>query len=70
MMMFDMTWGMHMFWWPVIAALVVIPLWRICEKLGFPGVLSLLALVPLLNVGLLYFLAFSEPQRGPKNPYV
>lgn len=69
-MMFDMDWGMHWFWWPFFAALLVIPLWRICERLGFPGVLSLLALVPLLNVGLLYFLAFSKPQRGPKNPYV
>lgn len=69
MMMFDMSWGMHLVWMPLIAALVVIPLWRICDKLGFPGVLSLLALVPLLNVGLLYFLAFSEPQRGSKNPY-
>lgn len=65
-MMFNMGWGMHWFWWPLIAALVVIPMWRICERLGFPGVLSLLVLVPLLNLGLLYFLAFSEPSESPR----
>lgn len=61
-MMFDMGWGMHFFWWPLFAALIVIPMWRICERLGYPGVLGLLAVVPLLNLGLLYFLAFSEPR--------
>lgn len=68
MMMFNtdwgMTWGMHWFWWPLIAALVVIPMWRICERLGYPGALSLLALVPILNLGLLYFLAFNDASDG------
>jgi hypothetical protein len=63
-MMMDMSWGMHLVWWPLVAALVIIPLWRICEKLGFPGILSVLALVPILNLGLLYFLAFSEPPHS------
>ncbi len=65
-MMFDMSWGMHWFWWPLVAVLVVVPMWRICERLGYPGVLSVLSLVPLLNLGLLYFLAFSEPTEPPK----
>ena len=36
------------------------PAWRICQKAGVPGALALLALVPLANIGLLFFLAFAE----------
>ncbi|WP_242674307.1 hypothetical protein [Marinobacter halodurans] len=54
----------------VFAALLVFPVWRICQRAGFSGWLSLLVLVPLLNIGLLYFLAFarwpSQPDNGPK----
>ena len=32
------------------AALLVLPFWRICEKAGYPGVLGLLVLVPVVNV--------------------
>lgn len=42
------------------AVIVVYPLWRICAKAGYPGWLAMLALVPLANVALLYFLAFAE----------
>jgi hypothetical protein len=57
----------------IAAVAVVVPLWRICDRLGFPAWISLGALVPLANVVLLYFLAFAEwpidkgtnPQRGP-----
>lgn len=44
----------------IIAALVVIPVWRICEKAGFSGFLSLLIFVPLVNIIFLYWLAFAE----------
>ena len=44
----------------VVGALVVVPLWRVCVRLGFPGWVSLAALVPLANLLLLYFLAFAE----------
>jgi hypothetical protein len=36
------------------------PAWRICAKAGFPGALGLLILVPLVNLLLLYFLAFAD----------
>lgn len=36
------------------------PIWRICRKAGFPGALSLLAIIPAANIGLLLFLAFAE----------
>jgi hypothetical protein len=44
----------------IIAALIVVPVWRICEKAGFSGVLSLLIFVPIANLIFLYWLAFSE----------
>lgn len=47
-------------WMLVVGLLVVVPVWRICAKAGYSGWLSLLVLVPLLNLGLLYFLAFAE----------
>jgi hypothetical protein len=44
----------------VILAVMVIPLWCIVAKTGMPGVLSLLFLVPGVNVILLLVLAFSK----------
>jgi len=40
--------------------LIVIPFWKICSKAGFPGALSLLILVPIANIVLLFYIAFSE----------
>jgi hypothetical protein len=40
--------------------LFVWPAWRICSRAGFPGALGLLIMVPLLNLVLLYVLAFAE----------
>lgn len=39
-------------------AIFVVPTWRIVRKAGFPGVLSLLALVPGVNLILLWVFAF------------
>ena len=38
----------------------IILYWRIVSKMGFPGVLSLLNLIPLVNIALLGYLAFAE----------
>ncbi len=43
-----------------MAVLGVVPFWMICSKAGFPGWISLLILVPMLNVVLLFFIAFAE----------
>ena len=50
--------------------LVVLPFWFICRKAGFPGVLSLLMLVPLCNVVLVFILAFYDwpSQRQATHP--
>jgi hypothetical protein len=52
--------GGHFLWMLIMAAIVVIPFWRICSKAGFPGWLSLLMLIPLVNIAFLYFLAFAQ----------
>lgn len=39
---------------------VVLPFWFICRKAGFPGVLSLLMLVPVANIVLPFYLAFAD----------
>jgi len=44
----------------LMLALVIVPFWRIFTKAGFSGWLSLLMLVPLVNLLALYFLAFAE----------
>ena len=46
--------------WLIGAIVVVIPFWRICAKAGYSPWLSLLAVVPLVNLFFIYFLAFSE----------
>ena len=43
-----------------ILAIFFIPAWKIVAKTGYSGALSLLIVVPLVNVGLILFLAFSD----------
>jgi hypothetical protein len=51
-----------LFWF----ALVIVPLWRIVRKAGYPGGLSLLALIPLVNLVCLWMFAFTQwpAERG------
>lgn len=44
----------------MIGAIVILPSWKIFSKAGYPGILSLTMLVPVLNLVMLCFLAFSE----------
>jgi hypothetical protein len=45
---------------PFFLAVAIVPYWKIFEKAGFAPALSLLMLVPLVNVAVLFFLAFAE----------
>jgi hypothetical protein len=47
----------------VFAALVVLPFWFIFKKAGHSPWLSLLMLLPIVNIAMLYFLAFAEWPR-------
>jgi hypothetical protein len=44
----------------VIVLVVLVPYWKIFKKAGFAPALSLLMFVPLVNIFMLFFLAFSE----------
>ena len=51
----------------ILPIFVIWPTWRICAKAGFPGMLSLVIVVPIFNLFLLYFLAFAEwPSLHPR----
>lgn len=59
--MMQETAGMgHLLWMLILAAIIVVPFWQICRKAGYTGWLSLLILFPVVNLGLLYFLAFAR----------
>ena len=53
-------WSFGPFMMLVMAALVIVPFWSIFAKTGHSKWLSLLMAEPLVNVLLLYFLAFSD----------
>lgn len=53
-------WAGHWLWMLVIAIVVVIPVWRICQRAGYPGWLGVLMLIPMVNLALLYFIAFAN----------
>jgi ABC-type maltose transport system permease subunit len=44
----------------VAIVLMLIPYWKIFGKAGFSPALSLLMLVPVVNIAMLYYLAFAE----------
>jgi hypothetical protein len=49
----------------ITGGLYVYPLWKLCERLGRPGALSLLYFVPLGLPVLLFMLAFGDPASTP-----
>ncbi len=53
-------WISHWLWMLPFAAVLVIPAWRLCQRVGYPGWLGLLIVVPMANLILLYVLAFGE----------
>lgn len=49
---------------PVIGLVILVPLWKIVSRLGYPGLVSLLFFVPLANIVFLYYLAFADWPRS------
>jgi ATP-dependent Zn protease len=49
----------------LLAVIVTLPFWVIFKKAGFPPALSILMLVPLVNLIALYLVAFSEWKSSP-----
>jgi hypothetical protein len=44
----------------IFAAFLVFPLWRIAKKMGYPGFIGIMALIPVVNILLAYILAFKQ----------
>jgi hypothetical protein len=44
----------------ILAVIFVVPFWKIFQKAGFPPALSLLMLVPVVNLIAIYFVAFAS----------
>ncbi len=44
----------------IVVASTIIPYWKIFPRAGLPGALSILMLIPLLNLVLLWVLAFKQ----------
>jgi hypothetical protein len=40
--------------------IIILPLWKVFSKAGYPGPLSLGMILPVVNIVLLYFLGFSD----------
>ena len=45
---------------PTFLAIMIAPYWQIFRKAGFAPALSVLLIVPLVNLALLYYIGFSE----------
>jgi hypothetical protein len=48
----------------VLLVIAVVPFWPLFRKAGFSGPLSLLMLVPGVNLVVLYVVAFSRPRTA------
>jgi len=51
----------------VIAALVVIPFWRLLPKFGIPNWVALAAIIPLGAIVLLWIMAFRDKLSGGRS---
>jgi hypothetical protein len=45
--------------WLIVLVIAVVPFWRICKRVGHSPWLSLLVVLPLVNLIFIYYLAFS-----------
>ena len=53
-------WAIVLFvFWPLAAAITVVPVWRILKRVGIPSWLSLLSVIPIVGLVALWVMAFS-----------
>ena len=49
----------------ILRLLIVIPVWRICSRIGFSGAISLIAIIPLGELIVCAILAYSKwPEKA------
>ena len=47
-------------WFIIVAVIMIIPFWKIFQKAGFNGALSLLMFIPIVNIIAIFYLAFAD----------
>jgi hypothetical protein len=59
-----------MLWLIIVGLIIILPFWKIFSKAGFNGALSILMIIPIVNVIMIFFLAFAEwpVLRGTQQP--
>ena len=53
----------------IVGIVLVVAFWRICAKAGFPGWYGVAAVIPMVSVLLVLFLAFAEWPRERSTGY-
>jgi len=60
---------MWFLWTVIMGLIIVIPFWKIFQKAGFNAMLSILMLIPFVNLIMIFYLAFTEwPVLKGKQP--
>jgi len=60
---------MWFLWTVIMGLIIVIPFWKIFQKAGFNSLLSILMLIPFVNLIMIFYLAFTEwPVLKGKQP--
>jgi uncharacterized membrane protein len=44
----------------ILAVFAVLPFWKIFSKAGYPGVMGLAMVVPILNIIMVFYLGFAD----------
>jgi len=57
-------WSFHWLWFIVMVAVVVYPVGRILNRIGFSPLWAIVVFIPLLNLIALWILAFTEWPGG------
>ena len=52
----------------VTAVIFGVPLWRIVARTGHPGIVAILFFIPLVNIGVLWWLAYGKWPSTPDRP--
>ena len=60
-------WAILLLLWQLASAITVVPVWLILRRLGIPGWLSLLSVIPIVGLVALWVMAFSTWPKDTTN---
>jgi hypothetical protein len=56
--------GSGLFWFLIVAVLVVVPFWKLLPRYGLSKYFALLAIIPAIALVLLWIIAFKDDLEG------